>query len=164
MMLSPVQISRVVLDDSFWAPRLETNRHVTIPMMYERCRESGRIEALKLNWREGQPNKPHVFWESDVAKWMEAAAYSLRTHPNTEVETQLEEVISLLARAQQPDGYIYTYYMVVEPGKRWTNLRDKHELYCAGHMIEAAVAHFETTGRRSFLDMIYRYADHIDST
>jgi DUF1680 family protein len=163
-MLSPVPISRVVLDDGFWAPRLETNRRVTIPMVYERCRESGRIEALKLTWKEGQPNKPHVFWESDVAKWMEAAAYSLRTHPNAELEAQLEEVISLLAREQQSDGYINAYYAVVEPGKRWTNLRDKHELYCAGHMIEAAVAHFETTGRRSFLDIMCRYADHIDST
>src|SRR6185436_13403222 len=106
----------------------------------------------------------HVFWESDVAKWMEAAAYSLRTHPNAELENQLEEVVSLLARAQQSDGYLNAYYTVVEPGKRWTNLRDKHELYSAGHLIEAAVAHFETTGRRSFLDVMCRYADHIDST
>lgn len=162
-MLSPVPISRIAIDDSFWAPRLETNRCATIPMVYQRCRETGRIDALKLQWKEGRPNKPHVFWESDIAKWMEAAAYSLRVHPDPELEAQLEEVVSLLACAQQSDGYLNTYYTVAEPGRRWSNLRDKHELYCAGHLIEAAVAHFETTGRRAFLDIVCEYADHIDS-
>jgi uncharacterized protein len=162
-MLSPVPISRVVVDDSFWAPRLETNRRATIPMIYERCKESGRIDALRLKWKNGESNKPHVFWESDVAKWMEAAACSLRSHPDPRLEEQLEGIITLLARAQQPDGYINVYYTVVEPGKRWTNLRDKHELYCAGHLIEAAVAHFETTGRRNLLDITCRFANHIAS-
>jgi uncharacterized protein len=163
MMLSPVPISRVVVDDGFWAPRLETNRLATIPMIYERCKESGRIDAFRLGWKEGDPNKPHVFWESDLAKWMEAAACSLRTHPDPQLERQLEDVIKRLIRAQQPDGYLNAYYTVVEPGKRWTNLRDKHELYCAGHLIEAAVAHFETTGRRNFLDAMCHFADHIDA-
>jgi uncharacterized protein len=162
-MLSPVPISRVVIDDSFWAPRLETNRRATIPMIYERCKESGRIDALRLKWKNGDADKPHVFWESDVAKWMEAAACSLRSHPDPRLEEQLEGIITLLARAQQPDGYINVYYTVVEPGKRWTNLRDKHELYCAGHLIEAAVAHFETTGRRNLLDITCRFANHIAS-
>src|SRR6267142_711948 len=103
-MLSPVPISRVIIDDGFWAPRLETNRRVTVPLVHERCKESGRIDALRL--KEGDPNKPHVFWESDVAKWMEAAACSLRTHPDPQLESQLEEVISLVARAQQADGYL----------------------------------------------------------
>ncbi|MCI0744563.1 MAG: glycoside hydrolase family 127 protein [Verrucomicrobia subdivision 3 bacterium] len=160
-MFSAVPIDRVFIDDQFWAPRLETNRRVTIPMIYERCQESGRIDALRLHWKEGQPNKPHVFWESDVAKWMEAAAYSLRTKPDAELEARLEELISLLTKAQQPDGYLNAYYTVVEPGRRWTNLRDKHELYCAGHLIEAAVAHFEATGQRSFLNVMCRYADYV---
>src|SRR5688500_14253787 len=162
-MFSPVPISRVVIDDGFWAPRLERNREATLPMVYERCKESGRLDALRLKWKEGDSNKPHVFWESDVAKWMEAAAYSLRTHPDPKLERQLEDVIALIARAQQPDGYINSYYTVVEPGRRWTNLRDKHELYCGGHLLEAAVAHFETTGRRNFLNPMCRFADHIAS-
>ena len=124
-MFSPVPISRVVIDDGFWAPRLERNREATLPMVYERCKESGRLDALRLKWKEGDSNKPHVFWESDVAKWMEAAAYSLRTHPDPKLERQLEDVIALIARAQQPDGYINSYYTVVEPGRRWTNLRGK---------------------------------------
>src|SRR5687767_11519547 len=115
-MFAPVPISRVVIYDGFWAPRLETNRRATIPIIHERCEESGRIDALRLAWKDGDPNKPHVFWDSDVAKWMEGAAYSLRTHPDAALERQLEDVIALLARAQQPDGYINSYYSVVEPG------------------------------------------------
>jgi hypothetical protein len=102
-MLLPVPISRVVINDSFWAPRLETNRRSTIPMIYERCDESGRIAALRLKWRNGEPNKPHVFWESDVAKWMEAAAYSLRTHADSRLEAQLESIVTLLAGAQHAE-------------------------------------------------------------
>src|SRR5687768_10685448 len=163
-MFAPVSISRMTIDDGFWAPRWGTNRRATIPMIYQRCRERGRIDALKLEWQHGQPNQPRVCWEADLAKWMEAAAYSLRVHPDPELERQLEEVIALLAGAQQPDGYINVYYTVVEPGKRWTNLRDKHELYCIGHLMEAAVAHFETTGRRNFLDIMCRCADHVAAT
>ena len=151
------------MQDSFWAPRQEVNRTVTIPLIHRRCQETGRIDALKLEWKAGQPGPPHIFWESDLAKWMEAASYSLVQHPDPALEADLEEMIGLLARAQQPDGYLNVYYTVVEPGKRWTNLRDQHELYCAGHLIEAAVAHFQSTGRRRFLDMMCRYADLLDS-
>jgi len=162
-MFSPVPFSRVKIHDAFWAPRQEINRANTLPLIYRHCAESGRIGALKLEWRPGQPNRPRVHWESDVAKWMEAAGYSLRARPDGELTQRLDEVIGLLAKAQQPDGYLNIYHTLVEPGQRWTNLRDNHELYCAGHLIEAAVAHFESTGQRSFLDLVCRYADHIDS-
>src|SRR5438105_15609666 len=162
-MLSPVPISRVRLHDAFWAPRQEINRTATLPLIYRHCQQTGRIGALKLDWKPGQPNPPHIFWESDVAKWMEAASYSLRTHPDAELTGQLDEIITLLAKAQRPDGYLNAYFTVVEPGRRWTNLRDKHELYCAGHLMEAACAHFETTGERGLLEVMCRYADHIDS-
>ncbi len=162
-MFSPVPISRVKIHDAFWAPRQEINRIATIPLIHRQCEQTGRFEALKLGWKPGQPNPPHLFWESDVAKWIEAASDSLRTHPNPELERQIDEIIGLLSKAQQADGYLNTYYTVVEPGKRWTNLRDKHELYCAGHLMEAAVAHFEATGKRTLLDVMCRYADHIDS-
>jgi DUF1680 family protein len=106
---------------------------------------------------------PHIFWDSDVAKWLEAASYSLATHPDQALEAQVDEVIRLIVAAQQPDGYLNTYFTVVEPEKRWTNLRDWHELYCAGHLIEAAVAHFQATGKRVLLDALCRYADYIDT-
>ncbi len=159
----PVPFTQVTLSDDFWAPRLETNRSATLPIEYAQCRDTGRLEAFKLNWQPGQEPVPHIFWDSDVAKWIEAASYSLSTHPDARLAALLDEVAALVAGAQQSDGYLNTHYTVVEPGKRWTNLRDRHELYCAGHLIEACVAHYQATGQRTLLDVASRYADHIGS-
>jgi DUF1680 family protein len=156
-----VPFTHVTINDDFWAPRLETNRSATLPIEYEQCRVTGRLEAFKLNWQPGQEPVPHIFWDSDVAKWIEAASYSLSTHPDARLAALLDEVAGLVAGAQQPDGYLNTHYTVVEPGKRWTNLRDRHELYCAGHLIEACVAHYQATGQRTLLEVACRYADHI---
>lgn len=104
-----------------------------------------------------------VFQDSDLAKWLEAAAYSLMIRPDAQLERTCDEAIALIGRAQQPDGYLNTYYTIKEPGKRWTNLRDNHELYCAGHMMEAACAYCEATGKRELLDIMTRMAHHIDS-
>jgi len=104
-----------------------------------------------------------VFQDSDVAKWLEAAAYSLASFPDAELEKTIDETVELIAKAQMEDGYLNTYYIVKETGKRWTNLKDNHELYCAGHMMEAAAAYFEVTGNRNLLDIMCKYADHIDS-
>jgi DUF1680 family protein len=161
---SPVPFTQVTLNDSFWSPRVETNRAVTLPLEYEQCKTTGRIAAWDLTWKQGDPNPPHVFWDSDVAKWLEAASYSLATHYDAQLNALVDEVIARIARAQAPDGYLNTHYLTVEPDKRWTNLRDKHELYCAGHLIEAAVAHYQATNKRALLDTLCRYADHIDAT
>ena len=157
---TPVSLANVTIDDAFWTPRLAANRTQTIPIEYEQCRITGRIDALLLQWQPGQPI-PHIFWDSDIAKWAEAASYSLTTHPDPALDAQLDEVIALLAGAQQPDGYLNSHYTAVEPENRWTNLRDNHELYCAGHLIEAGVAHFLATGKRTLLDVVSRYADYI---
>ena len=161
--LRPLAWKDVTIEDRFWAPRQKTNREVTMPHVYRMCKETGRIDALRLQWKAGDPNPPHIFRESDVGKWVEAAAYSLATHPDDQLDKLADEVIDLFAGAQQGDGYLNAHYTVVEPGRRWTNLRDCHELYCAGHLIEAAVAHFQATGKRKLLDVLCRYADHIDS-
>ncbi|KGM45070.1 glycoside hydrolase family 127 protein [Neobacillus niacini] len=162
-MLKPVSFTKVVIDDAFWSPRIKVNREQTIPHQYQQCKETGRIDAFKLNWKPGMDNEPHIFWDSDVAKWLEAASYSLATHPDPELDRLVDEVITLIASAQQPDGYLNIYFTVVKPGERWTDLRDAHELYCAGHLIEAGVAHYEATKKRTLLDVVCRYADHIDS-
>jgi uncharacterized protein len=156
-------LSSIQLEGGFWGRWQIANQQATIPAMYTQMAATGRIEAFKLNWKPGMPNPPHIFWDSDVAKWIEAASYTLVTHPNRQLADLLDEVIALIAGAQQPDGYLNTHYTVVEPGKRWTNLRERHELYCAGHLIEAGVAHFQATGKRSLLDVVMRYADHIAS-
>ena len=155
--LRPAPLKAVTISDRFWQERIRVNREATIPIEYDQCQTTGRIEALTLAPVPGQ----HIFWDSDVAKWIEAAAYSQATHPYPAVEALLDEVIGLLARAQQPDGYLNTYFITVASEKRWTNLRDAHELYCAGHLMEAAVAHYEATGKTTFLDVMRRYADYI---
>ena len=154
-------VKNVTIDGGFWGERLRINREVTLPAQYGQCRSTGRFEALKLLWKPGEPNEPHIFWDSDVAKWLEAASYSLASHYDVELEKQIDDVIALVADSQMPDGYINSHYACVAPEKRWSNVRDRHELYCAGHLIEAAVAHFEATGKRTLLDPLRRYADHI---
>jgi hypothetical protein len=161
---SPSPHTQFCFADAFWKPRLETNRKVTLPAEYEQCKKTGRLDAFKLEWKKGDPNPPHIFWDSDVAKWIEAAAFSLATHPDTKLEALCDEVIDWIAKAQQPDGYLNVHFTIVEPEKRWTNLRDWHELYCAGHLMEAAVAYFEATGKRKILDVLSRYADYIATT
>src|SRR5690606_10902891 len=104
-----------------------------------------------------------VFQDSDVAKWLEAVSYLLESQPDPELESTADEVIEIIAKAQQEDGYLNTYYTLKEPGRRWSNLAECHELYCAGHMIEAGVAYYRATGKRKLLDVVSRFADHIDS-
>ena len=103
-----------------------------------------------------------VFQDSDLYKWLEAVAYTLATHPEKELEDLADSAIDLIEKAQQPDGYLNTYFTIAEPEKRWTNLAECHELYCAGHLIEAAVAYYQATGKRKLLDVAVRFADHID--
>ena len=154
----------ITFDDTFWAPRIEINRQRTIPGIYELCKVTGRIDALKLDWEPGKEPKPHVFWDSDVAKWIEAASYSIAAHPDEDLKARVNELVQLVISVQQPDGYLNSYFTSVDLAGRWTDLRDSHELYCAGHMMEAAVAHYEATGEASLLDAMCRYADYIYDT
>src|SRR5450432_993684 len=162
--LHPAALKEVKFTDGFWGQWIERNRKITLPIQYQQCKQTGRLDAFLLNRKPSQPNKPHIFWDSDIAKWIEAAAYSLMTHPDTELAKQVNDAIDLIAAAQQPDGYLNIYFTIVEPEKRWSNLRDMHEIYCAGHLMEAAVAHFEATGDRKLLSVMTRYADHIIAT
>ena len=105
-----------------------------------------------------------VFWDSDVGKWIEAAAYALAHRRDPDIEAKIDAIVDDLAKAQSPDGYLNCWYNGREPDKRWTNLRDNHELYNAGHLLEGAIAYFRITGRRRFLDIMERYVDHIAAT
>ena len=126
------------------------------------CIENFRMAAKKL--RTGKCDGEFygmVFQDSDVAKWLEGAAYALAQYPDGELERRCDEIIELIGEAQHPDGYLNTYFTVKEPEKRWTNLYEAHELYCAGHMIEAAVAYAECTGKTRLLEIMRGMADHI---
>jgi hypothetical protein len=160
--LTPVPFTAVKLDDPFWAPRQEVNRAVTIPHIYQMCVDTGRIGAFDLNFERAVPSHiTLIFGDSDPAKWLEAACYSLVTHPDPQLAAVVDAVADKIIRAQQPDGYLNTHFIVAQPDMRWKNLRDWHEMYCAGHLIEAAVAHYQATGDRKLLDCLARYADHI---
>jgi uncharacterized protein len=160
--LNAIPIGDVKITDGFWGERQATNRNRTIPAIYHQMQITGRLDAWRLDWQEGQP-KPHIFWDSDAGKWIEAVGYSLATHPDPEFERQVDEVVELIEKAQQPDGYLNIFFTAVEPHNRWKNLRDWHELYDAGHLMEGAVAYYQATGKRKLLDVLCRYTDHIDT-
>ncbi len=163
--LKAVPFTRTTFDDLFWGPRLEVNRTITIPHIYRQCEATGRISAFDLDFQRPVPSPiVLIFGDADAAKWIEAASYSLATHPDPTLGALVDQVAEKIVHAQQPDGYLNTHFTVAQPEMRWRNLRDWHELYCAGHLIEAAVAHYQATGKRTLLDAICRYADHIDAT
>lgn len=163
-MLRKCNLNDASITEGFWRKRMDVNRKNTLPIEHEQCEKTGRIEALKLNWKPGMPNQPHIFWDSDIGKWIEAAGYVLSEKRDKAIEKKVDDVIELIVKSQQKDGYINSHFTAVEPEKRWTNLRDLHELYCAGHLLEGAVAYYEATGKRKFLDAMCRYADYIGKT
>ncbi len=160
---SSVDHTAVTIEDGFWAPRVRAVRERSLPLMYEQFKQHGYLAAFQGEWKSGNQPIPYVFSESEISKWLEAASYSLASHPDPALHALVEETIALLASVQQPDGYLNVWFTRVEPEKRWTNLRDWHELYCAGHLIEAAVAHYQATGKRSLLDVACRYVDYIET-
>ncbi len=165
--IRPVDFTRVRMTDLFWAPKMETNRSATIPFAMKLNEETGRVD----NFRKAAKLKKGAFQgkrynDSDVYKVMEGAAYSLRLHPDPGLRKQLDDLVKVVAAAQEPDGYLYTTRTIdpknPAPGagkERWSDLRQSHELYCAGHMYEAAVAHFLATGEKAFLDVAVKNAD-----
>lgn len=172
MSMRPVPVTKVRIDDTFWASRQEIARTQGIPYQLEALNDrlpdtepSYCIRNLRMaaGVEERKEHRGFVFQDSDVAKWLEAVAFSLMWHPDPRLEQEADEVIGLICAAQLPDGYLSTYYILGDLSKRWTNLADNHELYIAGHMIEAAVAYYQATGKRALLDACLRLVDHIDS-
>ncbi len=165
--VKPVPFNHVHVDDQFWTPRLETNRTVTIPYCFEKCEETDRISNFEkaAGMKTGQ-HEGIYFNDSDVYKIMEGAAYSLQVNPETMMRLYLDKLIAVMAAAQWEDGYLYTFYSVPQrqPEKLWTDVQSKHEQYCVGHMYEAAVAHYQVTGDKAFLDIATANADLICST
>lgn len=161
----------VQIQDAFWSALRQTARTEGIPYQWQALND--QIPGAEPSYcmrnfhaAAGKEQAPHggcVFQDSDVAKWLEAVAYSLRWHPDAELEKLADQAIADIVAAQQPDGYLDTYYILTGLDKRWTNLTDHHELYCAGHMIEAAVAYYQTTGKRTLLDAMIRLVAHINS-
>ncbi|THF86062.1 glycoside hydrolase family 127 protein [Deinococcus sp. KSM4-11] len=165
----PPALTQVSLHDAFWSPRLEANRACTLPALHDKLVEVGALDAFDLpeyakrgiTIPKNHQVTPQMWWDSDVAKWIEAASASLVTHPDAALDAQIDDAIARIAGAQQPDGYLNTYFTAIEPDKKLTNERDWHELYNAGHLIEAAVTHFQATGKTSLLDIMERYSRYL---
>jgi DUF1680 family protein len=162
---------KVKINDPFWSKRIKLVHDEVLPYQWEAIND--RIPGAEpshaiRNFRiaaglEQGEFYGFAFQDTDVAKWLEAVAYRLETDPDPELEKLADEVIELIGKAQHEDGYLNTYFTVKEPGKRWTNLRECHELYTAGHFMEAAAAYYHATGKKKLLDILCRFADHIDS-
>lgn len=163
--LRAVPFHDVTINDAFWKPRMQVNREKTLPHVWRKCEETGRIANLaRAAGRAEGPYEGYFFNDSDVFKLLEGACYLLQAQPDPDLRRRIDELVGIIAAAQQPDGYLNSYFTIAEPDQRWTNLKDKHELYCAGHLIEAAVAHQQATGERTLLDVAIRLADHIAAT
>ena len=160
-MIEQVDFSHVKIQDNFWSPRLAKHISATLPVCIDQIEnQTGRIRNFE-NAAKGEGEHSGIFFDdSDVYKALEGIAYSLINNPNPELEKKADEWIDKFAAAQQPDGYINTFYTLTGLDNRWTNM-DKHEMYCAGHMTEAGVAYYKATGKRKLLDVCIRMADHM---
>jgi len=158
-----VAIGNVEVSDEFWSPWVSRNRDVTIEYQYDQLEASGTLENFRrvIDGEEGG-FQGMWFQDSDAYKWLEAASYELAKAEDQDLRERVDEVIDLIATAQEDDGYLNTYFQLVEPDRKWTNLHMLHELYCAGHLVEAAVAHYEATGEESLLNVATAFVDHID--
>jgi len=164
-----VTFSDVKITGDFWSERLECVLTRTIPSQHRKLAEYNMLESLKLP----QPVPPltipknrhnfttQIFWDSDVGKWVEAASYALSHRRDPIIDSQIESITDDLEKSQAPDGYLNCWYLEREPQNRWTNLRDNHEMYNAGHLLEGAVAYFHATGRDRLMKVMMRYMDHI---
>lgn len=162
--LKPVPFTKVRIEDAFWAPRREINRKVSLPHSLDMLEKAGNVKDFELaasGARSGFVGP--VFMDSDLYKTLEAAAYTLATNPDPALDKRLDGMIHKMAKAQLSNGYLNTWYQVNEPDRHFTNLRDNHELYCAGHLFEAAAAHYQATGKKNLLNVATKYADHIGS-
>jgi DUF1680 family protein len=167
-----VPVTYMKLDDPLWSKQFAHVRDVVLPYMWEilndrienaeksHCIENFKVAAgLSVGEHYGT-----VFVDTDLYKWIEAVSYCLAVKNDPELEKLCDQAIDLIGAAQQPDGYLSTYFIVVAPDKRWTNLMEGHELYCAGHLIEAGVAHYQATGKVKLLNIARCLADLINLT
>ena len=158
--MQELDVRQARVTGGFWQPRLEINAQHAIWHQWQQLEQSGCIDNFRLlaegkqGFREGW-----FFSDSDAYKWLDAAARVYATHPSRELAERMDAFIALIRGAQAEDGYLYTYNQIHFPEVRWTNLQIEHELYCHGHLIEAAVSHFEATGQRHLLEIAEKAAN-----
>jgi len=147
---------KINITGGFWKEKQELIRNTTIWNVHKRFSDTGRFEAFNMNWKEGDPNKPHIFWDSDVAKWLESVAYLTMKKREPELEAIVDEVVDKIEKGRMDDGYFNIHYILFKKDERFTRRQD-HELYCLGHLIEAAIAYDKATGKGKFLELMKDY-------
>ena len=170
--LKTVPLNKIKISDQFWNRYIHLVKDVLIPYQWDILNDrlpdvetSHCIENFKIAAGETDGDfEGAVFQDTDVAKWLEAVAYTIAGGRGEHLEELADQVIDLIGKAQEPDGYLNTYFTIKDPSKRWTNLKEGHELYTAGHMTEAAVAYYKATGKTEFLDIMKKFADLICKT
>lgn len=170
--ITPTPFTSVKVNDSFWGQRLKASREVTIPLAFSKCEETGRVRNFELAAMPNDTTKVvgYSFDDTDIYKTIEGASFSLQTYPDAQLERYIDSLLIIVAAAQEPDGYLYTP-RTMNPKhphewageKRWEKVEElSHEFYNLGHMVEGAVAHYQATGKRNFLDIAIKYADCIN--
>lgn len=159
--IKSISFMDISINGGFWRERQKIVAETTIYSIWERFKETGRFGALNFIWKEGEPNRPHLFWDSDIAKWVESAACVIAKGQDDVLEKAIDDIVESIEKHQDKSGYFNSYFLVVEPDQIWKK-RTEHELYCAGHLIEAAVAYYKATGKDKFLNLMRKYADHIE--
>jgi DUF1680 family protein len=160
--LIAVPFQDVHIKDAFWGPRIKANQQATIEANLHQCEITGRIKNFAIAGKlESGQHQGFLYNDSDLYKVIEGIGYTLAGKRDPDLEKRTDAMIDKIAAAQQPDGYLNTYFTLVKPEEKWKNLQFSHELYCAGHLIEAAAAYYQATGKRKLLDVAIRFADHI---
>ncbi|MBE6802473.1 MAG: glycoside hydrolase family 127 protein [Ruminococcaceae bacterium] len=154
-----IDCKNIKINDGFWKIKQDMVNNITLKSVYERFKETHRFDALDCTWKEGDPDLPHVFWDSDIAKWIESVGYNAFAYDNDELIKIVDESVEKIIKNRDENGYFNSHFLVT--GERFT-VRNEHELYCAGHLMEAAVAYYKATGKRALLDVMCKYADYIE--
>lgn len=154
-----IDCKNIKINDGFWKIKQDMVNDITLKSVYERFKETHRFDALDCTWKEGDPDMPHVFWDSDIAKWIESVGYNALAYDNDELIKIVDESVEKIIKNRDENGYFNSHFLVT--GERFT-VRNEHELYCAGHLMEAAVAYYKATGKRALLDVMCKYADYIE--
>jgi len=167
--ISPVPFTSVNVTDTFWGQRLKASRVTTIPLAFGKCETTGRYENFLMAAHPSESNKVEgfTFDDTDVYKTIEGASYSMQTFPDEKLDKYIDSLITIIGKAQEPDGYLYTVRTMNPENthewagtKRWEKVEDlSHELYNLGHLVEGAVAHYQGTGKRNLLDIAIKFAD-----
>lgn len=158
--ITPLGFENVDITGGFWFERQNINKKATLKAVYDRFEQTGRFAALECKWDGSPEHKPHVFWDSDTAKWIEGASYIIAKEYDEEISARIEKMIDCIEKNRDKNGYFNSYYLAVEPENKFT-VRVNHELYCLGHFIEAALAYKHATGRDRFLKLMCDYTDYV---